>query len=217
VLVHYLQQKFAMPIAEGRLTVIEGDVLSADWRTLLQSANPVEPIDTTRPADPSRPVIAGNLPYYITSPILEKVFSLGEHWERAVFLVQAEVAARIAAEPGTRDFGYLSVLAQVQTRVEYLFDVSRDAFHPPPNVDSAVIRLTPHAPETTDLPGFLRFAQICFRQKRKTLRNNLAPAYGKEVVDELPEAKQRAEQLSVAQLIALHEKLSSHGGAGNAA
>ncbi len=214
MLVHYLQQKFATPIAEGRLTVIEGDVLSADWRALLHSADSES---SGQPVGDARPVIAGNLPYYITSPILEKVFSLGEYWERAVFLVQAEVAARIAAEPGTRDFGYLSVLAQVQTRVEYLFDVSRDAFHPPPKVDSAVIRLTPHAPETTDLPGFLRFAQICFRQKRKTLRNNLAPAYGKEVVDELPEAKQRAEQLSVAQLIALHEKLSSHGGAGNAA
>jgi len=214
VLVHYLQQKFATPIAEGRLIVIEGDVLSADWRTLLHSADSES---SAQPVGDARPVIAGNLPYYITSPILEKVFSLGEYWERAVFLVQAEVAARVAAEPGTRDFGYLSVMAQAQTHVEYLFDVSREAFHPPPKVDSAVIRLTPHAAATADLAGFLRFAQICFRQKRKTLRNNLAPAYGKEAVDELPEAKQRAEQLSVAQLIALHEKFSDPSGAGDAA
>jgi 16S rRNA (adenine1518-N6/adenine1519-N6)-dimethyltransferase len=205
VLVHYLQQKFAAPIAEGKLIVIEGDVLSADWPALLQRLHS------------ARPIIAGNLPYYITSPILEKVFSLEGVWERAVFLVQAEVAARVAAEPGTRDFGYLSVMAQVQTRVEHLFDVSREAFRPPPKVDSAVIRLTPHAPSTADLAGFLRFAQVCFRQKRKTLRNNLAPAYGKEVVDKLPEAKQRAEQLSVAQLIALYEKLPPRTGDRDAA
>ena len=198
VLVHYLQQKFAEPIAAGKLIVIEGDVLSTDWRAL--------PLG----ADNGRPIIAGNLPYYITSPILEKVFALGGAWERAVFLVQEEVAARIAAEPGTRDYGYLSVMAQVQTRVEHLFRVSRDAFRPPPKVDSAVIRLTPRTPVTGDLTGFLRFAQLCFRQKRKTLRNNLAPAYGKEVVDQLPEARMRAEQLSVAELVALYEKLSRH-------
>lgn len=152
------------------------------------------------------------MPYYITSPILEKVFALGGAWERAVFLVQREVAARIAAVPATRDYGYLSVLSQAQARVEYLFDVSREAFRPPPKVDSAVIRLEPctdhfAAGAAHELAGFLRFAQLCFRQKRKTLRNNLAPAYGKEIVDPLPEAPLRAEQLSIAQLIALCQKL----------
>jgi 16S rRNA (adenine1518-N6/adenine1519-N6)-dimethyltransferase len=153
-------------------------------------------------------VIAGNLPYYITSPIMERVFALRGAWERAVFLVQAEVGARIAAVPGTRAFGYLSVLAQVQTRVEHLLDVPRDAFKPPPKVDSAVIRLTPRPLDVTDLDGFIRFAQLCFRQKRKTLRNNLTTAYGKEHVDALAEAKLRAEQLSVSELISLYEKLA---------
>jgi 16S rRNA (adenine1518-N6/adenine1519-N6)-dimethyltransferase len=193
VLVHYLQQKFAETIAAAKLVLIEGDVLTTDLRSLA-----------------AHPVIAGNLPYYITSPILERIFTLGGAWERAVFLVQAEVAARIAAVPGTRDFGYLSVLAQVQTRVENLFDVPRDAFKPPPKVDSAVIRLTPRTLEVADLEGFIRFAQLCFRQKRKTLRNNLAAAYGKEIVDGLAEGKLRAEQLGVAELIALYEKLSGH-------
>jgi 16S rRNA (adenine1518-N6/adenine1519-N6)-dimethyltransferase len=203
VLVHYLQQKFADPIAAGKLSVIEGDILDTDWRSLPLSA------------DSAPPVIAGNLPYYITSPILEKVFGLGAAWERAVFLVQAEVGARIAAVPGTRDYGYLSVLAQAQTKVEYLFDVSREAFRPPPKVDSAVVRLTPRPLDrlvAADLAGFLSFAQKCFRQKRKTLRNNLAPAYGKENVDQLPEARLRAEQLSIADLVALYEKLPRHAG-----
>jgi 16S rRNA (adenine1518-N6/adenine1519-N6)-dimethyltransferase len=191
VLVHYLQQKFADPIATGKLTLIEGDILKTDLNSMA-----------------TRPVIVGNLPYYITSPILEKIFSLQGAWERGVFLVQAEVAARLAAVPGTRDFGYLSVLAQVHARVEQLIDVPRDAFRPPPKVDSAVVRLTPRPVEVADLGGFLRFAQLCFRHKRKTLRNNLAPTYGKDLVDGLTEARLRAEQLSVAKLIGLYENLS---------
>ncbi len=191
VLVHYLRQKFAEHMMRGKLTLIEGDILQTDLSSLA-----------------ARPVIVGNLPYYITSPILEKIFSLRGAWERAVFLVQAEVAARLAAVPGTRDFGYLSVLAQVQARVELLFDVPREAFKPAPKVDSAVVRLTPKPTEAADLGGFLQFAQLCFRHKRKTLRNNLAPAYGKELVDALAEAKLRAEQMSVTELLELHEKLS---------
>src|ERR1700730_10815320 len=101
VLVHYLRQKFHEAMAAGRLELIEGDVLKADFAGA---------------AD--RPAIAGNLPYYITSPILERVFHLRGAWERAVFLMQAEVADRIAATPGTRDFGYLSVLVQTHARAE---------------------------------------------------------------------------------------------------
>ncbi len=84
VLVHYLRQKFHEAIAAGRLELIEGDVLKADFAAAAE-----------------RPVIAGNLPYYITSPILERVFNMHGAWERAVFLVQAEVAERIAAGPGS--------------------------------------------------------------------------------------------------------------------
>ena len=194
VLVHYLRQKFQSAIASGQLELIEGDILKTD----LSRLHP-------------RPVIAGNLPYYITSPILEKTFSLGSGWERAVFLVQAEVAARITATPGSRDFGYLSVLVQVHSTPELLFPVSRAAFRPPPNVDSAVVRLAPRdAAELSlrDVSAFLKFAQQCFRMKRKTLRNNLAPAYGVEKMNAFPEAKLRAEQLSVGELAALYRKLT---------
>ena len=195
VLVHYLRQKFQSAIQSGQLELIEGDVLKTEIGTLH-----------------SRPVIAGNLPYYITSPILEKTFSLGHAWERAVFLVQAEVAARITATPGSRDFGYLSVLVQVHSTPELLFPVSRAAFRPPPKVDSAVVRLLPrHAARElglTDVPAFLKFAQQCFRMKRKTLRNNLAPAYSADKMGALPEARLRAEQLGVAELAALYRKLT---------
>jgi 16S rRNA (adenine1518-N6/adenine1519-N6)-dimethyltransferase len=138
-------------------------------------------------------------------------------WVRAVFLVQAEVAERIAASPGGREYGYLSVLAQIYARPEILAQVPRGAFRPPPKVDSAVICLEPRAaaiewgiaPGSEDRDAFLRFASACFRQKRKTLRNNLAPVYGRERMDALPEGRLRAEQLGVPELAALYRKLEA--------
>ncbi len=195
VLVHYLRQKFREAIDAGRLELIEGDVLTTDFS-----------------AAASNPVIAGNLPYYITSPILERVFGLNGAWQRAVFLVQAEVAERIAAGPGSRDFGYLSVLVQTHARAEILFPVGREAFRPQPKVDSAVVRLTPRdsAAELglTDVPAFLKFAKHCFRHKRKTLRNNLGAVYGLQKIDALAEARLRAEQIGLSELAALYHKLT---------
>ncbi len=192
-LLHYLRQKFHDPLEEGRLTLIEADVL----KTPLGSWG--------------RPVVAGNLPYYITSPILEAVFRLENNWVRAVFMVQAEVATRIAAGPGSRDYGYLSVLAQSHARATILFPVPRAAFRPPPKVDSAVVALEPRDAAADfgieDRESFLKFAGACFRQKRKTLRNNLSSLFGKELLDSLPEGRLRAEQLGISELAALHRKL----------
>jgi 16S rRNA (adenine1518-N6/adenine1519-N6)-dimethyltransferase len=194
ILVHYLRQKFRDALDSGRLELIEGDVLKTD-------------LSRWGPA-----VIAGNLPYYITSPILERVFAL-DTWIRAVFLVQAEVAARIAASPGGREYGYLSVLAQMNARPEILVEVPRAAFRPPPKVDSAVVCLQRRDAalefHIQDGDAFLRFASACFRQKRKTLRNNLAPVYGRERMDALPEGRLRAEQLGVPELAALYRKLDA--------
>ena len=157
-------------------------------------------------------VVAGNLPYHITSPILEKVLLLGPSLRRAVFLVQREVAERLAASPASRDYGLLSVRTQLLARVEILFTVPPAAFQPPPKVDSTVVRLTPHD-RTGELgldsaERFLAFAGLCFKQKRKTLRNNLAGEYGREALDALPEADLRAEQLSVERLAALYRVLT---------
>jgi len=150
-------------------------------------------------------VIAGNLPYYIASPILDKVLSAPV--KRAVFLVQREVAERIAAQPGSRDFGYLSAATQCRATAEVLFRVPPSAFKPPPKVDSAVVALTPHA--TRPPAGFLGFLSACFRHKRKTLRNNLAGSY--PAIAGSPEAALRAEQLGAGQLLDLFHRLRETG------
>ncbi|QOY87078.1 16S rRNA (adenine(1518)-N(6)/adenine(1519)-N(6))-dimethyltransferase RsmA [Paludibaculum fermentans] len=166
--------------------IVQGDVLS----TNLSQWGPA--------------TVCGNLPYYITSPIIEQVLAMGPALERAVFLVQKEVADRLAAPSGNRDYGYLSVATQLFCTVERLFLVKPASFRPPPKVDSAVVRLTPRTSlPVADTKAFLRFASACFRQKRKTLRNNLSAHYPPEKLTNLPEAGLRAEQLSLPELIRL--------------
>jgi 16S rRNA (adenine1518-N6/adenine1519-N6)-dimethyltransferase len=191
VLVHYLQEKFR---GESGFSVVHDDVLRCD-------------LTRWGPA-----VVAGNLPYYITSPIIDKVLRLGPLLRRAVFLVQREVAERIAAAPGSRDYGYLSVSCQVLASAKYLMTVPPAAFRPPPKVESAVVVLDPRPqPLVADTEAFLSFAGACFTHKRKTLRNNLAAAWGRERIEAQPEAGLRAEQLSVEQLADLFHRLQSGG------
>jgi 16S rRNA (adenine1518-N6/adenine1519-N6)-dimethyltransferase len=189
VLIHYLRQKFRDALDAGRLVLVESDILKTD-------------LSQWGPA-----VITGNLPYYITSPILERIFDTRLKWTLAVILVQAEVAARIVAEPGCRDYGYLSVLVQAQARAERLFEVPRASFRPPPKVDSAVVRLQPTDTQIGDLPSFLKFAGNCFRYKRKTLRNNLAGLYERSAIESLIGPKDRAEALSIVELARLFAAL----------
>jgi 16S rRNA (adenine1518-N6/adenine1519-N6)-dimethyltransferase len=190
-LVELLRVKFQN---EPRLSVVEADALDTDLSQW--GAAP----------------IAGNLPYYAATPIIEKVLSRGTAVSRAVFLVQKEVAARMAAGPGSRDYGYLSVQTQMYAGVERLFDVPPSAFRPQPQVDSTVVRLVPRNRATelglTDAARFLKFAGCCFRQKRKTLRNNLAGVYGKDAMDGWPEAGKRAEELSIEELAGLYRRLA---------
>jgi 16S rRNA (adenine1518-N6/adenine1519-N6)-dimethyltransferase len=186
VLVQYLQAKFR---DEPKVEIVESDVLKADLSRWMPAS------------------VAGNLPYYITSPILERVLSLRGEWTRAVFLVQKEVAERLNAQPGTRDFGFLSVQTQFYASVEKLMTVPPGAFQPPPKVDSAVVRLTPRGELPADPLTFLRFASQCFRHKRKTLRNNLLGSYEKDLLDSVEETGRRAEQLSIGELVALQDKL----------
>jgi len=151
-------------------------------------------------------VITGNLPYYITSPILKKFLALDARFEMAVFLVQWEVAERLVAAPGTRAFGYLSVAAQLVCEVELLRKVPPEAFVPPPKVDSGAVRLRRRKTSPPDLDDILVFAGRCFTHKRKMLRNNLRPFYG-ERIGGWPEAGLRAEQLTLAQFVELHARL----------
>jgi 16S rRNA (adenine1518-N6/adenine1519-N6)-dimethyltransferase len=154
-----------------------------------------------------RAPIAGNLPYYITSPILEK--AVRANAPRSVFLIQKEVAERLTAKPGTRDYGYLTAQTAVFGDVRRLFDVKPGSFSPPPKVDSSVVLVQPHGKDfgIADRDEFLRFLGHCFRQKRKTLRNNLAGIYGKEIVDTWPEASMRAEQLPIERLAEMFRRL----------
>src|SRR6185312_3811754 len=120
-------------------------------------------------------------PYYVATAIVSKYLANPGELAQAVFLIQKEVAQRITAKPGTRDFGYLSVECQYLADAAYLFSVPPGAFRPPPKVDSAVIRLTPRPESANDeAVPFLEFASACFRQKRKTLRNNLSERYPKD-------------------------------------
>ena len=174
-----LTRRFA---GEPRLRVVHADILATD-------------LTQWGPA-----VVAGNLPYYITSPVVERTVAMGSLLQRAVFLVQREVADRLAAKPCTRDYGFLSVATQLFAEAQRLFRVPPSAFSPPPNVESAVVRLTPYPDIVQADPSpLLAFVGLCFRQKRKTLRNNLGPIFGYERVDALPEAGLRAEQLTLEQ------------------
>ncbi len=177
-LVAHLRTKFA---GEPRLEIVHADVLGTDlgqW---------------------GRAPIAGNLPYYITSPILEKAVRLDV--PRIVFLIQKEVAERLVATPGHREYGYLTLQTALFADTKLLFEVKPGSFRPPPQVDSAVVVLTPHGHDlgVGDREAFRRFLGHCFRQKRKTLRNNLAGIYGKETIDAWPEAGLRAEQIALEQ------------------
>jgi 16S rRNA (adenine1518-N6/adenine1519-N6)-dimethyltransferase len=154
--------------------------------------------------------VTGNLPYYAATAILERAIALGPLLRRGVFLTQKEVARRITASPGNRDYGYLSVTMQLSADIELLFEVKPAAFHPPPKVDSAVLCFVPHdraaALGIADRAAFLRFVSLCFRQKRKTLRNNLAARYG-AAVDAWPEVSMRAEQIGIPMFAAMYHRL----------
>jgi 16S rRNA (adenine1518-N6/adenine1519-N6)-dimethyltransferase len=153
-------------------------------------------------------VLAGNLPYYIATAIISRYVRAPGLLSSGVFLIQKEVAERITAKPGTRDYGYFSVECQLLARAEYLFTVAPGAFRPPPKVDSAVIRLVPRAERLVeDVDGFLSFVSICFRQKRKTLRNNLRGAY-----DHPPDTSRRAEELTVAEFVEFYRQLGKPKG-----
>lgn len=186
-LAEHLQQRFA---AEPRLQIVHADVLETDL------------------AQWGRAPIAGNLPYYITSPILEKVAALDV--PRAVFLIQKEVAERLVAQPGSRDYGLLTVRMALFATTRLCFEVKPSAFRPPPKVDSAVVLLQPHRRDLglTDPAAFLEFVAHSFRHKRKTLRNNLAEVYGRERVEAWPEAGLRAEQLPLEQFADLYRRLT---------
>ena len=184
-LVHYLRGSWP------ELEIVESDALDVNWSQW------------------GAGVLAGNLPYYVATPIISRYVRDPGPLSRGVFLIQKEVAERITAKPGSREYGYFSVECQLLATAKYLFTVPPGAFRPPPKVDSAVVRLTPRNPAVGDVEAFLSFVSLCFRQKRKTLRNNLAGAFQKEAYEGRPEVSRRAEQLSVEEFVELYKALHS--------
>jgi len=197
--------------------IIEADILALDFDTIF-GPKP----GSTRPGmnhQPERVKVVGNLPYFITSDILLKLFQFRKYFETMVLMLQREVADRVAAHPGTSDYGLLSATAQLYARIEKLFTLPPSAFTPPPKVHSTVVRLTMNPRlEKLQVPEekFIRFLKLSFGQKRKTLWNNLKSEYESPVLRRAMEKSGvkpnvRAEALSLEKSAALYRALSSGG------
>jgi 16S rRNA (adenine1518-N6/adenine1519-N6)-dimethyltransferase len=187
----------------ANLSVVAGDVLETDLAAL---------------AAGRRMRIYGNLPYYITSPILHHFFQYAQQIDEAHIVIQLEVAARLTALPGGKQYGYLSVATQFYSKPTFALRLPPGAFRPPPEVASALVSLKfPGESANTHIEHpekFLDFVKMCFAQKRKTLANNLrarcAPEQVREILGGMKLREDaRAEQLSVAQFAALYRTISS--------
>jgi 16S rRNA (adenine1518-N6/adenine1519-N6)-dimethyltransferase len=210
VLAAQLRLKFGM---YRNVEIIEGDVLSIDIDSLFGPKPGLGRPGIELKPEPVK--VVGNLPYYITSDIVLRLFKFAKYFDCIVIMVQREVADRIAAEPGGRDYGVLSATAQLHARVEKLFTVPPGAFSPPPKVFSAVLRLTID-PQQQRLgvvgDGFIDFLRLSFAQKRKTLWNNLKGTYDDgHLKHALASAKvkptARAETLTLEQSAAIYRAL----------
>jgi 16S rRNA (adenine1518-N6/adenine1519-N6)-dimethyltransferase len=178
--------------------IVQNDVMAVDFGKLTNG----EPFS-----------VYGNLPYYITSPILHRLFEHADRITAIHIVIQYEVGVRIVAQPGRRDYGYLSVASQWYGIPEIAFRIPPEAFNPPPKVDSALVSF--HMPgertktKVSNEHGFLEFVKECFAQKRKTLRNNLKPRLGNRTEEILNAAglpnDARAEQLTISQFAALFQ------------
>jgi 16S rRNA (adenine1518-N6/adenine1519-N6)-dimethyltransferase len=211
VLAAQLRMKFSL---YGNVEIIEGDILAVDFDTIF-GPKP----GSTRPGISQQPEpvrVVGNLPYFITSDILLRLFAFRKYFETSVLMVQREVADRLAASPGSSEYGLLSATTQLYTTVEKLFTLPPTAFTPPPKVHSTVVRLTVtprleslHVPET----AFIDFLKLSFGQKRKTLWNNLKAQYETKTLRAAMEesgvkSDARSEALSLEKTAALFRALS---------
>ncbi len=184
--------------------VVAGDILKLDLAALL--------------GDRCWTVV-GNLPYYITTPVITRILEYSGRVRRAVFMVQREVADRMAAKPGGKEYGSLSVFVQVYAEVTRVAKVPRGAFLPPPTVDSAVVRLAirpePLVPSARQ-PLFFRIVRAAFNQRRKTLENALTnadilprPALADALAAAGIDPKRRGETLSIPEYLELTTQVSS--------
>jgi 16S rRNA (adenine1518-N6/adenine1519-N6)-dimethyltransferase len=187
----------------ANVEIAEGDVLKAEFAFLLKNDTPAS--------------VVGNLPYYITSDILLTLLANAALFDRAVLMMQREVADRVAAAPGVRDYGLLSATTQMYAKTASLFTLPPSAFSPPPEVFSSVVRLefAPRFAELgVDAAGFDGFLKKSFGQKRKTLGNNLrAAGFERDSLEKnWPAAvprEARAEALSLEQMATVYKALKT--------
>jgi 16S rRNA (adenine1518-N6/adenine1519-N6)-dimethyltransferase len=180
----------------GALTVIEADVLRVDFSALAQQAG-----------QPLR--LVGNLPYNISTPILFHLLESAEQVADQHFMLQKEVAQRMSAAPGGKDYGRLSVMLQWRYRVDTVLEVPPQAFEPPPKVDSAIVRMQP-LPQAAAQPKLLaELVTVAFSQRRKLLRHTLGRWLQERGFGGSFELQRRAEEVPVAQYVALAEQVAA--------
>ena len=179
----------------AELTVVESDVLQVDFTALAQQAG-------------QKLRIVGNLPYNISTPILFHLLDSVEHVVDQHFMLQKEVVDRMAAAPGSKDFGRLSVMLQWRYAIESVLDVPPEAFDPPPRVDSAVVRMVPLPnPEGLDATLLGELVTVAFSQRRKLLRHTLGRWLTERGFNGAFDTQRRAEEVPVAEYLALARTL----------
>lgn len=209
-----LRMKFS---TYSNVEIIEGDILKIELDTVFGPKPGM-----LRPGmafTPEPALVVGNLPFYITSEILLRLLDYHRYFSTIVIMVQKEVADRLAAAPGSRDYGLLSATAQLYARVEKLFTLPPAAFNPPPKVHSSVVRLTiePRMKELQVTESeFIAFLKLSFGQKRKTLWNNLKTQYDEAALRAAltktgVKPAVRAEALPLAKSAALFRALRGQG------
>ena len=176
---------------QAGLTVIESDVLRVDFAALAAAFG-------------QKLRVIGNLPYNISTPILFHLLDCAEHVQDQHFMLQKEVVERMAASPGSKDFGRLSVMLQWRYRIESVLDVPPEAFDPPPRVDSAIVRMEPlPADASVDFARLSALVTIAFSQRRKILRGTLGRWMEQQGIDMPFDLQRRAEEVPVAEYLAL--------------
>lgn len=181
----------------GELSLHEADALTFDFGALCTDGRALR--------------LVGNLPYNISTPLIFHLLTFTDRIEDMHFMLQKEVAARLAAVPRTKDYGRLSVMVQYHCAVSRLFDVGPEAFTPPPKVDSSVVRLKPFREKPFTAASFEHFSALvkaAFAMRRKTLRNSLKTVLS-TCKDPVPvDLSRRAEELSVGEFVALSNFLT---------
>ena len=187
--------------AYPNLTVIEADVLRVDFRLLAEQ---------DRPELPSKLRVVGNLPYNISTPILFHLLGAVDVIEDQHFMLQKEVIDRMVALPSTSDYGRLSVMLQWRYAMENVLAVPPHSFDPPPRVDSAIVRMAPHAePVKLDVKLLSELVRVAFSQRRKLLRHTLGPWLERHEFAGAFDVKRRAEEVPVAEYLALAQQVDA--------